>query len=71
MSLQETTTHVSKFKGTTQAGSTLPTDGNSGLAGLPGKGQQFYDQGANQMAIHKGSGVWVKEQYTTTSTSTS
>lgn len=61
-------THTSKFKGKIEESETPPTD--EGVAGLSGKGQQYYDTTDDSIGIHTGDDNWKSVQLTTTSTST-
>lgn len=67
--LKDNKTHTSNFAGRIEEASTPPTD--EGVAGLSGKGQQYYDTTDDSIGIHTGSNVWKSIVLTTTSTSTS
>jgi len=67
--LKDSKTHTSEFSGRIEEAAAPPTD--SGVAGLAGKGQQYYDTTDDSVGFHTGSNVWKSIPLTTTSTSTS
>lgn len=67
--LKDTKTHTSRFAGRVGERTTPPTD--TGVSGLPGKGQVYYDTDDDSMAFHTGTNVWRSTALTSTSTSTS
>lgn len=66
--LKDNKTHTSEFAGRIEEMSAPPTD--TGVAGLSGKGQQYYDTTDKSIGIHTGDNIWKSIPLTTTSTST-
>jgi len=67
--IKDNKTSVSKFTGRLEELAEAPTD--TGVAGLSGKGQMYYDTTTPAVSIHSGDDAWRSIGLTTTSTSTS